>query len=137
MKRISMYYETHKDQEMIDLTRSLNEIIEKMDLRYGKIACFCPHTTAGLTINENADPDVVTDMLNQLNVIFPVEGDYKHYEGNSHAHLKASFMGADQVVHVEEGRLVLGQWQSVFLCEFDGPRRRQVHFFIEGHRGTD
>ncbi len=92
---------------------------------------FIQHTSAGLAINENADPDVISDLLFDLNRVYPVENRYYHQEGNSHAHIKASFMGSSCTVIVENGRLKLGTWQSIFFCEFDGPRRRKVIVHIQ------
>jgi secondary thiamine-phosphate synthase enzyme len=93
---------------------------------------YVPHTTAGVTINENADPDVVTDLLNTLEKLVPVHGNYRHAEGNSDAHLKASMMGFSQMVPVIDGRLALGTWQGIYFCEFDGPRRRKMLVGISG-----
>ena len=93
---------------------------------------YVPHTTAGITINENADPDVVRDVKMALERMAPWEAGYAHAEGNSAAHLKASMMGFSQVVPIHEGDLVLGTWQSIYFCEFDGPRTRQVHVQIVG-----
>jgi len=94
---------------------------------------YCPHTTAGITINENADPDVASDIERALSVLVPAEGDYRHAEGNSDAHLKASLAGASETVIVENGQLVLGRWQGLYFCEFDGPRTRTV--FVKSIRG--
>ncbi|MHB1455442.1 MAG: secondary thiamine-phosphate synthase enzyme YjbQ, partial [Armatimonadota bacterium] len=90
---------------------------------------FVPHTTAGITINENADPDVVRDLIETLNRIVPENGDYRHSEGNSDAHLKASMMGFSATIIVENGKLLLGTWQGIYFCEFDGPRTR--HIFVK------
>ncbi len=87
---------------------------------------YVPHTTAGVTINENGDPDVVRDILTSLNKNFPVVDNYRHFEGNSHAHIKASLMGSSCLVPIEGGRMQLGRWQGIYFCEFDGPRRRSV-----------
>jgi secondary thiamine-phosphate synthase enzyme len=87
---------------------------------------YIPHTTAGVTINENADPDVKTDMLMEINKIIPLSDSYKHMEGNSSAHIKASLFGSSETILLSDGRLQLGTWQGVFFCEFDGPRTRQV-----------
>ncbi len=91
---------------------------------------FIPHTTAGVTINENADPDVVHDILKEINKIVPFNDSYLHMEGNSAAHIKASLFGFSQQVIIEDGKLVLGTWQGIYFCEFDGPRRRQVYVKI-------
>lgn len=122
---------THQQQEMVDITDIIEKAVEKSGINCGKVMLFCKHTTAGLTINENADPDVQRDIISTLNKTFPIKGDYKHFEGNSHAHLKASFMGASEMVLFENKALILGTWQSVFFCEFDGPRTRKVYIRVE------
>lgn len=122
---------THQQQEMIDITDLIEVAVEKSGIECGKVILFCKHTTAGLTINENADPDVQRDIISTLNKTFPIKGDYKHFEGNSHAHLKASFMGASEMVLFAEKKLILGTWQSIFFCEFDGPRTRKVYIRVE------
>ena len=119
-------------QSMINIDHLLLKALGQSQISNGKITVFCPHTTAGITINENADPDVSYDMINALERAFPKQGDYRHFEGNSHAHVKSSFMGVSQMVLVENNQLVLGTWQSVFFCEFDGPRQRKVVIAIEG-----
>ncbi|CAM3678927.1 secondary thiamine-phosphate synthase enzyme YjbQ [Marinicrinis lubricantis] len=117
--------ETSKRDEMIDITATVAEIIRKEHVREGMVVVYCPHTTAGITINENADPDVVRDMLMRLDEVYPWEHPkYRHMEGNSASHLKASTMGSSQTILIEDGALVLGTWQGIYFCEFDGPRRR-------------
>ncbi|MFT8313075.1 MAG: secondary thiamine-phosphate synthase enzyme YjbQ [Clostridium sp.] len=127
-----MKYEikTAKNQEFVDITNIVREAVRKNDVNDGIVTVFIPHTTAGVTINENADPDVVTDMLSALNKAFPVENGYLHAEGNSHAHIKASLMGSSCNVIVENGELLLGTWQGIYFCEFDGPRSRRVYIEI-------
>ena len=127
-----MKYEikTTKNQEFVDITNIVKEAVRKNDVNDGIVTVFIPHTTAGVTINENADPDVVTDMLSALNKAFPVENGYLHVEGNSHAHIKASLMGSSCNVIVENGELLLGTWQGIYFCEFDGPRSRRVYIEI-------
>lgn len=132
MKTYTYQVKTHKEQEFVDLSSILEEVVSKSGVVNGKLTVFCPHTTAGLTINENADPDVVGDMIRTLDKVFPIKGDYRHFEGNSHAHLKSSFVGVDQTVLVENSRMILGTWQSVYFCEFDGPRSRKVIVGVEG-----
>lgn len=112
---------------MVDITSKIQEIVRKEGKKTGICHIFVPHTTAGLTINENADPDVVDDILKQINKIVPFEDGYKHFEGNSAAHIKASMFGFSLQVMIEEMRLVLGQWQGIYFCEFDGPRNREVY----------
>jgi len=123
---------TNKAQEFIDITDIINNEIKRNNVQEGLAVVFVPHTTAGVTINENADPDVVSDILSSLNKAFPVNGDYRHYEGNSHAHIKASLMGSSCTIIIENGKLKLGTWQGVYFCEFDGPRNRKVYIKIIG-----
>lgn len=124
---------TTKSQQFVDITYCINQTLEKTHIKDGIVVIYCPHTTAGITINENADPDVVRDIISALNKVFPVEGDYRHMEGNSHAHLKSSYMGAEKIVIINEGKPLLGTWQSLYFCEFDGPRIRKVFVkVIEG-----
>lgn len=132
MKTYTYEITTDNPQEMIDLSDIVVDVLKQSALKNGKIILFCPHTSAGLTINENADPDVRRDFIHALNKTFPIHGDYKHFEGNSHAHLKASFVGTDQMILVDQGAQLLGRWQSVFFCEFDGPRTRQLYLRTEG-----
>ena len=132
MKTFEFDVQTNQTQEMIDVSTYIRDVIKVSKLSQGKLILFCPHTTAGLTINENADPDVVTDMIHALNKVFPVVGDYLHFEGNSHAHLKSSFVGVDQTVLIEQSKPLLGIWQSVYFCEFDGPRKRKLIIRVEG-----
>lgn len=112
--------------EMIDITDRVAEAVRRAGVRDGICHVFTPHTTAAITINENADPDVPRDILQALERIVPLSGDYRHAEGNTAAHVKASLFGASQTVLIKDGRLVLGTWQSLFFCEFDGPRTRKV-----------
>jgi len=112
--------------EMIDITGEISAILKKSGMREGVCHLFVPHTTAAVTINENADPDVPKDILAELDKIVPLHDAYRHMEGNSAAHIKASLFGASETLLVEGGSLILGTWQSVFFCEFDGPRTRKV-----------
>ncbi|NLL05679.1 MAG: YjbQ family protein [Clostridiaceae bacterium] len=112
---------------MVDITSKIQDIVREEGKKSGICQIFVPHTTAGITINENADPDVVDDILMQINKIVPFEDGYKHFEGNSAAHIKASMFGFSQQVIIENARLVLGQWQGIYFCEFDGPRNREVY----------
>ena len=114
--------------EFIDITPEVQKALDRSGLKEGQVTVFVPHTTAGVTINEGADPSVQEDILNSLNQVIPFKGAYHHREGNSPAHIKASLMGASLTVLVEEGRLLLGTWQAIFFCEFDGPRSRKVFF---------
>ena len=113
--------------QMIDLTAQVQEAVQARGLAEGVCHLFVAHTTAGLTINENADPNVQADILMVLNKVISDRESYRHLEGNSPAHIKASLMGPHLTVLVSGGRLVLGAWQGIFLCEFDGPRTRKVH----------
>ena len=112
---------------MIDITSKVTEQLQKAGLEQGVCYIYVPHTTAGITINEGADPSVVTDILTMLNTLVPWEGSYRHLEGNAAAHIKSSLVGSSVSVLVESGRLKLGTWQAIFFCEFDGPRTRKVH----------
>lgn len=121
---------TNSEQEFIELNSILQREVSKSDVGNGLMVVFIPHTTAGITINENADPDVATDMLNSFNKNVPVRDNYLHMEGNSHAHIKASIMGSSVTIIIEDGRLKLGTWQGIYFCEFDGPRNRKVYIKI-------
>ena len=124
MEKISVKTKGHC--EFIDVTPGVQDIVRKSGVTSGVCYVFVPHTTAGITINENADPDVVRDIIAELEKIVPFEDNYAHGEGNSAAHIKSSMMGCSQTVLIEDGRLALGTWQSLFFCEFDGPRNRNL-----------
>jgi secondary thiamine-phosphate synthase enzyme len=126
----TMQVVTQQQSQMINMTREIQQIVSASGVINGVCTVFVPHTTAGVTINENADPDVVHDILKTLNKMVPWEDNYRHGEGNSAAHIKASMMGFSQTVLVEGGRLVLGTWQSLYFCEFDGPRQRKVYISV-------
>lgn len=113
-------------QDMIDMTDDIRRVVRESGVMEGLCEVFSMHTTAGVTINENADPDVKTDLIAGLERAFPKRDDYRHMEGNSHSHLRTSCVGPSVSVIVSSGELVLGTWQGIFLCEFDGPRRRTV-----------
>lgn len=118
---------------MIDITREVQNKIKESGVKSGICVIFIPHTTAGITINENADPDVIRDFLMETGKIVPISDGYHHREGNSAAHIKASMMGFSQTVIIEDGRMLLGTWQGIYFMEFDGPRIRKVHVkIIEG-----
>ncbi|RJP21450.1 MAG: YjbQ family protein [Deltaproteobacteria bacterium] len=117
---------TDADQQLVDITQQVRLVVRESGVKSGVCRIFIPHTTAAVTINENADPNVRKDILARLEGIAPASGSYLHSEGNSHAHVKSSIVGSNVSVFVEAGQLVLGTWQSVFLCEFDGPRTRNV-----------
>ena len=118
---------TRNRSEMIDITSKVKEELSRSGLKDGVCFLFVPHTTAGITINESADPSVVTDIQAMLNKLIPWEGSYRHLEGNSAAHIKSSLIGNSVIVLVESGHLKLGTWQGIFFCEFDGPRSRKLH----------
>jgi secondary thiamine-phosphate synthase enzyme len=111
---------------LVDITDQVQRAVREMKVKDGVVQLFSLHTTAGLTINENADPSVVEDLLRHLERLVPHTGDYRHTEGNSDAHIKASLMGFSVAVPVSNGVLVLGTWQAIYFCEFDGPRTRRV-----------
>lgn len=112
--------------EFIDITEEVNKIIKESNIKSGLCYLYVPHTTAGITVNEGADPSVKRDIIITLNRIIPFEGDYQHMEGNSAAHIKSTIVGVSLNLIVEDGKLFLGTWQSVYFCEFDGPRHRRV-----------
>jgi secondary thiamine-phosphate synthase enzyme len=111
---------------IIDITQQIQLIVKESGIKDGICYVFIPHTTAGVTINENADPDVKSDMLMEINKVIPFNDSYRHTEGNSAAHIKASLFGNSETIFLKEGRLQLGTWQGIFFCEFDGPRTRKV-----------
>jgi len=121
---------TRRKNEMIDITGAVFDIVRQRGIKSGICTVFVPHTTAAVTINENADPDVPRDILVAFERIVPRDGDYAHSEGNSPAHLKALLTGSSVTVAVETGNIQLGTWQGIFLCEFDGPRNRQVRVSV-------
>jgi len=123
--------QTRRRNEMIDITARIAAAVEKTDIDTGIAIIHCPHTTAGITINENADPDVPHDILLTLEELIPhIRSGYRHCEGNSDAHVKSSLVGVDQTLLVQNGQLVLGTWQAIFFCEFDGPRHRKIHIQV-------
>jgi secondary thiamine-phosphate synthase enzyme len=117
---------------LYDITSSVREAIRQSGINSGLCVVYCPHTTAGITINENADPDVVRDLLYGLDKAFPDRTEFRHSEGNSAAHLKASSIGSSVTLIVENGAPLLGTWQGIYFCEFDGPRNRNYHIKIVG-----
>jgi secondary thiamine-phosphate synthase enzyme len=122
--------------QMIDVTSEVNNVVRESGLTDGYVICFVPHTTAGVTIQENADPDVVHDLLWKLEDLIPhQEASYQHGEGNSDAHIKTSLVGTSEMVLIENGRLVLGTWQGIYFCEFDGPRQRRLMIQCMGDKG--
>ncbi|HHZ03985.1 secondary thiamine-phosphate synthase enzyme YjbQ [Acetomicrobium hydrogeniformans] len=122
---------TKAREELIDITRTVEEDVSFSGIKEGLCVVYVPHTTAAVTVNEHADPDVRQDILKQLKVLVPKYCDYSHLEGNSDAHIKSSLLGASQTIPVHEGCLVLGTWQGVFFCEFDGPRDRRFYVLLK------
>lgn len=121
---------TRSQTELVDITAEVGRMVAKSGVRQGLCMVYVPHTTAGVTINESADPSVRADLLMVLNQMVPWKADYRHMEGNSPAHAKSTLVGTSQTVAIENGTLVLGTWQGIFFCEFDGPRQRSVHLRI-------
>ncbi len=117
---------SHKRSSLIDITKDIQEAIRAHSWQSGALVLFCPHTTCGLTINEGADPDVALDINAFLNKLIPQDPNFRHYEGNSDAHIKASFFGSSLHLIVENGKLCLGTWQTIYLFDGDGPRKRSV-----------
>ena len=126
MKTEIIKIKTSAHTQMTDITRDVQAAVSKSGITDGICLVFTPHTTAAITINEDADPDVVRDFTKEINKIVPWEDDYLHMEGNSAAHLKSSMIGASEQIIVEDGRLMLGTWQGIYFCEYDGPRNREV-----------
>lgn len=127
---------TQKRTELVDITAMVADAITHSGVSEGVCHLFVPHTTAGVTLNENWDPTVREDIIAALDRIVPATGGYRHREGNAPAHIKASLVGHTLTLLVRYGQLVLGSWQGVFLAEFDGPRNRRVHLYIEGKPRT-
>jgi len=116
--------------ELIDITSHVQNIVKRSGVKEGVCYVYVPHTTAAVTINENADPSVINDIQNYLNKLVPFDGPYSHAEGNSDAHIKTSLVGCSKIIVVTNGNLLLGTWQGIFFCEFDGPRNRKVHIKV-------
>ncbi|MGE4193873.1 MAG: secondary thiamine-phosphate synthase enzyme YjbQ [Pseudodesulfovibrio sp.] len=117
---------THEREELADITGAVRRMISANGWSDGALLLYCPHTTGAVTVNEGADPDVVRDIVVNMRKLVPHRGDYRHAEGNSDAHIKSSLFGCDQTVIVEGGNLMLGTWQKIYFCEFDGPRTRKL-----------
>lgn len=118
--------QTSAHSQLVDVTEKIQQLVDKAGIKHGLAILFVPHTTAAVSINENADPDVCHDMVNGLNQLIPLRNDYRHLEGNSAAHIKSSLVGASEQVIIRGGRLLLGTWQGLYFCEFDGPRSRKL-----------
>jgi secondary thiamine-phosphate synthase enzyme len=128
IKEISL--KTSSRVELMDITHLVQEVVSKSTVKSGLCCVYVPHTTAGITINENADPSVRKDIIKELNKTIPFEDNYSHTEGNSAAHIKASLIGFFQNIFFEDKKLVLGTWQGIYFCEFDGPRSRRIYVKI-------
>ena len=129
---IKLSANTSKHTQMLDITDMIRKTVTESGVKDGICTVFVPHTTAAVTINENADPDVVRDFTMEIDKIVPWEDGYYHMEGNSAAHLKSSMIGFSEQIIIDDGRLVLGTWQGIYFCEFDGPRHRKVYVKIMG-----
>lgn len=125
--------QTRERDQFVEITHRIRDLVAESGISAGSVTVYVPHTTAGVTINENADPDVVHDMLLTLQRLVPKDAPgYRHGEGNSDSHVKASMMGSSATILIDNAQLVLGVWQGIYFCEFDGPRRRQVHVQVRG-----
>jgi secondary thiamine-phosphate synthase enzyme len=124
MKEIRVSTRSHT--ELVDISGEVQKVVADSGVRDGVCHVYVPHTTAGVTINENADPSVREDILMELNKVVPLQDNYRHLEGNAAAHIKATIVGSSETILVQGGRLLLGTWQGIFFCEFDGPRSRRV-----------
>ena len=113
--------------QLIDITSEIQKAVRSSGISEGLCMLYVPHTTAGITINESADPNVASDIIMVLNSVIPWKSDYRHLEGNSPAHIKSTLVGSSEIIAIENGNLVLGTWQGIFFCEFDGPRTRKLH----------
>jgi secondary thiamine-phosphate synthase enzyme len=132
--KYSLEVKTSSSTQMLDITKDIEKIIKESEIKNGSCIVFIPHTTAAVTINENADPDVQKDFIKAINKIVPWDDDYLHMEGNSAAHLKASMIGFSEQLMVEKGRILLGTWQGIYFVEFDGPRNRKVWVSIFAYK---
>ena len=133
IQEMSFSVPTSKRNQMINITSQTQSAVTESGIKNGDIIVFCPHTTAAITVNENADPDVVSDIILTLDELLPENRTgYRHCEGNSDSHCKSSIIGCSEQVIIKNGKLVLGTWQGIFFCEFDGPRTRKVITQIKG-----
>ena len=124
---------TSERVDLVEITSTVEQEVAKSGVGTGTVTIYVPHTTCGVTINESADPDVARDIKMHLAKLVPQDGGFKHYEGNSDSHIKTSMIGSSENILIEDGKLVLGTWQGIFLCDFDGPRTRKVYIkIIEG-----
>ncbi len=128
---------TKSRTQFVDVTSQVQNEVRSAGIAHGLCMLYVPHTTAAITINESADPSVKSDILMVLNEFVPWEANYRHMEGNSPAHIKSTLVGASELIAVENGRLVLGTWQGIFYCEFDGPRTRKLHVRLSEQKFID
>jgi len=124
---LTLQVKSHKQFECINITSQIQNLIRDSGVKDGVATIYCPHTTAAITINEGADPAVTKDLLNELDKVIPLRDNYQHLEGNSAAHIKSSIIGCSESVIIENGSIILGTWQAIFFCEFDGPRSRKLY----------
>ena len=124
---LTLQVKSHKQFECINITSQIQNLIRDSGVKDGIATIYCPHTTAAITINEGADPAVTKDLLNELDKVIPLRDNYQHLEGNSAAHIKSSIIGCSESVIIENGSIILGTWQAIFFCEFDGPRSRKLY----------
>ncbi len=125
---------TRERTELVDITTEVQQLVRKSGVEQGFCMLYVPHTTAAVTINESADPSVKSDILKVLNQVIPWDADYRHLEGNSAAHIKTTLVGSSELIAIDGRKLVLGTWQGIFFCEFDGPRNRKIHVRISDHQ---
>ena len=124
---------TSERVDLVEITSTVAQEVAKSGVGTGTVTIYVPHTTCGVTINESADPDVARDIKMHLAKLVPQDGGFKHYEGNSDSHIKTSMIGSSENILIEDGKLILGTWQGIFLCDFDGPRTRKVYMkIVEG-----
>jgi secondary thiamine-phosphate synthase enzyme len=133
MKPDSLSIKTSAREEIVNITDQVQRAVAASGVKSGIVLVYSPHTTAGITIQENADPDVRADILAHLRELVPHSPKFRHREGNSDAHIKSALVGASQAIPVVDGRLLLGTWQAIFFCEFDGPRSRRVQVQVVGN----
>ncbi len=117
---------TEQRNQLVDISSAIKNVVTEKGIQSGVVHVFCPHTTAAVTINENCDPSVKDDIVSTLNDLIPAGGNYRHSEGNADAHVKASIVGSSRTIIIEDSQILCGSWQGIFLCEFDGPRRREI-----------
>ncbi len=132
IKNTTLNIKTDARETLKDISAMVQEFVQSTGVQNGHVTLFVPHTTAGVTINENADPDVATDMVLGFNKTFPNRKEFRHMEGNSDAHIKSSVIGASETILIEDGALRLGTWQGLYFCEFDGPRTRKLVLQVMG-----